>query len=204
MKKPPERCSMIWRGTMSGPDAGGTAMAAAAYLATLSAGDLAELRRMTADDVAPAFWRLVARHEAIRAREDDWMHIVRILAILTPKGDPDKRTSLHSERRLGTVLCDGGDPTWPSPVLGLPRVAYSELRFAKLLASRGRQRAVLLTRAARSVARSMVSGTGVNVRDIAFATLYPESTQTNNALARSYYSRLDGATGRASNQEESA
>ncbi|MYB36048.1 MAG: hypothetical protein F4Y26_01375 [Gammaproteobacteria bacterium] len=179
-------------------------MAAAAHLATLSPGALAELRRMAEDDVAPAFWRLVARHDAIRAREDEWMHIVRILAILTPKGDPDKRTSLHSDRRLGTVLCDGGDPSWADPKLGEPRPAYSATRFDKLLASRDPQRTVLLTRAARMVAKAMVAGTGVNVRDIAFAILYPDSAKVNNALARSYYSRLDGAAGRASNQEDSA
>ena len=191
---------------MSSPDIDGVAVAAAAYLRTLSLGALAELRRMEAGNLAPAFWRLAARHPAtIGAREDAWMHILRIFAILAPRGDIKDRPQLHvAERHLGTVLCDGGDPSWPGDTRGEPRPAYSDLRFDKLLASRGKQRSVLLTRAARTVARSMASGKGVNVKDIAFAVLHPESNHVNNALARAYYSRLDGAVRRASNQKETA
>ena len=186
---------------MPNADIGAAATAAAATLAGLAPGDLAELRRMGPGDLAPWFWRLATRHGAIRRREEDWMHVIRILAILTPRGDPEKRSRLHQPaRRLGAVLCDGGDSSWPEPSQTQPRPAYSELRFARLLESKGAQRPVLLTRAARSLARSMPPGGGVDVKDIAFAILYPDSAEVNNGLARSYYARLDGASTLASNQ----
>lgn len=188
---------------MSNVDVGDAATAAATTLGGLAPGDLAELRRMGPGNLAPWFWRLATRHGAIAYREEDWMHVVRILAILTPRGDQEKRPRLHQpSRRLGAVLCDGGDNSWPDSSQGQPRPAYSELRLAKLLESRGAQRPVLLTRAARGLARSMPPGAGVDVRDIAFTILYPHSAEVNNGLARSYYARLDGASRRASNQQE--
>lgn len=188
---------------MSSADVGDAATAAAAALRGLAPGDLAELRRMGPENPAPWFWRLAARHGAIRHREEDWIHIVRILAILTPRGDPEKRSRLHQPtRHLGELLCDGGDSSWPDPSQAQPRPAYSELRFAKLLESKGNQRPVLLARAARSLARSMPPGGGVDVKDIAFAVLYSDSAEVNNSLARAYYARLDAATRRARNQEE--
>ena len=188
---------------MSDADIRATATDAAATLARLLPGDLAELRRMAPHNPGPWFWRLASRHGAtIGRREDDWVHILRILAILSPRGDPEKRPRLHNpDRHLGAVLCDGGDPAWPRASLGKPRPAYSELRFARLLEAGRSQRSTLLTRAARSLARSMPPGGGVDVGDIAFAALYPDSAEVNNGLARSYYSRLDGATQRADNQE---
>lgn len=189
---------------MPNADMGDTATYAAATLAALSPGDLAELRRMAPGNPAPWFWRLANRRPAtIGYREGDWMHVVRILAVLTPRGDPEMRPRLHrSNRGLGAVLCDGGDQTWPGPAQAKPRPAFSELRFAKLLAARGTQRPVLLTRAARGLARSMRPGSGVDVTEIAFAILYPDSAEINNRLARSYYARLDGASKRATDHEE--
>ena len=188
---------------MSNADIGGVAITAAATLGGLAPGELAELRRMGHGNLAPWFWRLATRHDPIRHREADWMQVVRILAILTPRGDTEKRPRLHRPtRHLGAVLCDGGDTAWPDPSQAQPRPAYSELRFAKLLESKDAQRSVLLTRAARSLARSMPPGGGVDVRDIAFAVLYPHSAEVNSGLARSYYARLDGASRRASNQKE--
>ena len=189
---------------MSNADIGDTATYAAATLAALLPGDLAELRRMAPGNLAPWFWRLANRRPAtIGYREGDWMHVIRILAILTPRGDPETRPRLHqSSRGLGAVLCDGGDHAWPEPAQTQPRPAYSELRFARLLASKGTQRPVLLTRAARSLARSMRPGSGVDVREIAFAILHPDSTEVNNRLARSYYARLDSASRRATDPEE--
>lgn len=197
---------------MQSPDIGASAAAAAETLRRdLSPGPLAELRRMERGNPAPAFWRLAARYPATigrRDQEEEWMQIVRILAILTPRGEPEKRPRLHvAARRLGTVLCDGGDISWPGESRGEPRPAYGEGRFGKLLESKGAQRRTLLTRAARSLARSMPLGSGVNVADIAFAILHPDRDSVNNGLARSYYARLDGATRRAhkaSNQKENA
>ena len=165
-------------------------LAAAKFLQYLAPGPLAELRRMKQEGAAPAFWRLVARHpNSIGSpdREQTWMNIVRILAILTPKGDPENRSSLHNgKRRLGEVLCDGGDPDWtgPSPAL-------SEHRLMKLMAARGQQRIVLLTRAARSIARSMRPGSGLNVPDVAYALLSPGN---DRHIAEHYYRRLDSTS----------
>lgn len=45
----------------------------------------------------------------------NWVPILRILALLTPKGEapPERRPLLHNKARpFGRVLCDGGDPGW--------------------------------------------------------------------------------------------
>lgn len=163
------------------------ALAAATLMQHLDPGSLAGLRRMEKGRCAPAFWRLVARHPDTIGRPrqaDTWMNIVCILAILTAKGDPEKRKPLHDrERRLGEVLCDGGDPGWAGP-----KPVFSEYRLMKLLAARGPQRAILLTRAARAIARSMSPGSGLNVPDIAYALLSPANERH---LAEPYYRRLD-------------
>ena len=189
---------------MSTADVGATATEAATTLARLSPGDLAQLRRMEPRNPSPWFWRLASRYSATISRgEEDWVHVLRILAILTPRGEPERRPPLHDpDRHLGAVLCDGGDISWPGAIQGKPRPVYSELRFARLLESNRNQRPTLLTRAARSLARSMPPGAGINVKDIAFAALYPHSAKVNNGLARSYYTRLDNATRGAGNKEE--
>ena len=176
----------------------------ARWLTRLAPGPLAELRRMDAGRAAPVFWRLAARYPAtVGRREETWIHIVAVLALLTPKGNPThaEKPPLHNcERPLGTVFCDGGDPTWPDTRQGNPRPVLSELRLAKLLASRGAQRPTLLRRAARSLARSMQPGSGINVVDVAYALLQPENTA---AIARTYYTRFDAAT-RAAQRSDSS
>ena len=171
------------------------ALDAARWLIRLTPGPLAELRRMDTQHPAPVFWRLAARYpNTIGSREETWMHIVGILALLTPKGNPaqsEKPPLHHPKRPLGAVLCDGGDTTWPDLARGQPRPALSELRLAMLLASRGTQRPTLLRRAARSLAQSMQPDSGVNVVDIAYALL---RTQDTAGIARAYYARLDKAT----------
>ena len=115
------------------------------------------------------------------------MAILRIIAILTPTGNPEERADLHDQRqRLGKVLCDGGDPGWDGK-----KPALSELRLAQLLSARGNQRAVLFTRAARAIARSRAPGSGVNVADIAVALLRPNDSERK--IAKPYYDRLDTA-----------
>lgn len=167
-------------------------LGAAKQIQHLEPGALAELRRMEAERIAPAFWRLAARHPDTIGQPGNqgiWMAIVRLIAILTPKGDPEKRSPLHdSKRRLGAVLCDGGDPAWPPP--GSPRPALSERRLIQLLAARGSQREVLLTRVVRAVARSRVPDRGVNLVDLALVLLKPTD---GRLLAEPYYSRLDWA-----------
>ncbi len=163
---------------------------AAKCLQHLDPGPLAQCRRMEDEVGAPIFWRLAARYPYMVEREDrtrDWMTILRVLAILTPKGDPSTRQNLHDyKRRLGAVLCDGGDPAWAgtSPV-------FSEQRLMQLMAARGAQRAVLLERAARRVSRTRQPNSGINVIDIASVLLWSENRQT---LAEPFYFRLDKAS----------
>ena len=176
---------------------------AAAMLQLLDPGPLAELRRMGRETGAPAFWRLVAKHPDTIGRQDrqePWMAIIRILAILTPKGQgrrllaasggtPELHEPLHnSGRRLGAVLCDGGDPSWPGEG-GTPRPMLSEQRLAKLMAARGPQRAVLLKHAAQMISANR-QDVGVNVADIALVLLRPAD---GRRLAEPYYLRLDRA-----------
>ena len=171
-----------------------TALATAVMLQHLDSGPLAELRRIRASAGVPGFWRLVARHpETIGQRQvDEWMTIVRILAILTPKGDAANRKPLHNaKRRLGEVLCDGGDPDWPGS--NSPRPVLSERRLAQLMAARGKQRDVLLERAARAINRTLQSASGVNVVDIAWTLLDPDRKRVARRLAEPYYRRLDRA-----------
>ena len=145
---------------------------------------------MNPDAGAPVFWKLASRHPGTIGRsvhEREWMAIIRILAILTPRDG----SRLHNRvRRLGAVLCDGGDPGWPRTT-GPPRPALSETRLALLMRAHGAQRAVLFERAARSVSRTIVPGSGLNVPDIAYALLRPENY--GPFLARPYYRRLDRA-----------
>lgn len=176
---------------------------AARRLRHLPPGPLAELRRMTEETAAPEFWRLAARYPGTignPARYRDWVAIVRILAILTDRGDPAGRSPLHDPKRpLGAMLCDGGDRNWPSNAGGSPRPAFSERRLAQLMAARGPQRAVLLERAARSLARSRDPGSGVDVVDVAYTLLAPDHRRR---LAESYYRWLDRAERAAQESEE--
>ncbi len=170
-----------------------TARAAAVLLQRLDPGRLAELRRMRAPSAGvPAYWRLAAQHtHTIGNRHDEWMAILRILAVLTPKGDPENRPSLHDPgRRLGAMLCDGGDPDW-RPIGDSIRPAISERRLAQLMASRGRQRQVLLERAVRAIARTRRPDYGVNVVDIAWWLLDGDPVRASRRLAESYYRRRD-------------
>ena len=167
----------------------------ARFIQQLSTGDLAGLRRMNRDTGAPAYWRLVARHPSTIGRpdkKDQWKCIVQVLAILTAKGEPESRPSLHVEsRRLGAVLCDGGDPDWPGPRPSSdPKPVYSETRLMKLIAARETQRLVLITRAARTLSAKMTPGSGINVKDVAWTVL---KLTEDSLLAQQYYGRLDSA-----------
>ena len=171
-----------------------TAIAAAHMLEKLEPGPLAELRRMDISAGAAGFWRLAAQHPAtINDKSlEDWMAIVHILALLTPKGDPADRKPLHdAKRRLGEVLCDGGDPNWPNS--NSPRPVLSEQRLARLMATRGRQRGVLLRRAVSAVSRTRQSDSGINVVDIAWTLLDSDIRRTGRRIAEPYYRRLDRA-----------
>ena len=193
---------------MPNPDAhpvSRTAIAAAHMLEKLEPGPLAELRRMDISASAAGFWRLAAQHPAtINDKSlEDWVAIVRILAILTPKGDPMERKPLHDpKRRLGEVLCDGGDPNWPNsnPL----RPVLSEQRLARLMATKGKQRGVLLRRAVSAISRTRQPDSGINVADIAWTLLDPNSGHTGRRIAEHYYRRLDRAERNQQTNQEGA
>ena len=192
---------------MPNPDAHSVdraAIAAAYMLEKLEPGPLAELRRMNISAGAAGFWRLAAQHpDTINNSLEDWMSIVRILALLTPKGDPAKRKPLHdAKRRLGEVLCDGGDPNWPDS--NPPRPVLSEQRLARLMAARGRQKGVLLHRAVSAISRTRQQDSGLNVTDIAWILLDSDIGRTGRRIAEHYYRRLDRAERNAQESQEGA
>lgn len=171
------------------------ARSAASFLQHLAPGNLAELRRMGPMTVAsPTYWRLAARHSAMSSNNSgDWQSVLRIFAILTPRGGPENRLPLHNpKRRLGQVLCDGGNPEWPGPGESV-RPVISERRLAQLMSARGKQRQILFERAMRVIARTRHPESGVNVADIAWWLLSTDAELSARHLAESYYQRLDRA-----------
>ncbi len=165
-----------------------TSLGMAKALELAPPGDLAAMRRMHDQEGSPLFWRFAARYPEIGRNPGPWHTIARILALLTPTGQPGQRPPLHdSGRHLGTVLCDGGDRHWSGS-----RPMLSEQRLARLLASRHKAHRTALERAARMLANSRPPGPLVNVPDIAWAVLNPEGGH----IARDYYARLDHVTTR--------
>ena len=176
---------------MMSPDSpvNAAAIATARCTQRLDPGPLAELRRLSANG-APAFWLLAAQHPATigGSRRSDWMEIVRMIAILTSKGDPSIRPPLHDRnRKLGSLLCDGGDP---DPEWSGPQPRFSERRLTQLLAARGQQRTALLGRAVRALARTRRPDAGIDVTDLAWVVLRQDDAAL---LAAPYYRRLDRA-----------
>lgn len=171
----------------------------------LGAGPLAELRRMAVDGPGTTdFWHLADLSGFLEDQQhtDYWMRIVKIMAILTPKGEPAERHFLHDERRsLGEVLCDGGHRDWPAAG-ATARPFLSETRLARFLAQRPEQRAEGLERLARALAAKRNPDIGINCADIAALLLYPdnESDHLRN-LARAYYRRLDSAARKTKEEE---
>lgn len=165
------------------------------------AGELAELRRMKVGGTGPLpYWRLAAGCDFLNSDPAIWMQIVHILAILTPKGDKLATDCLHdSKRRLGGVLCDGGDGDWPSG--REPRPFISETRFARLLATPADQRGDSLTRFARMLAAKRDRAIGVNCTEIADLLLSPDAKHNLQNIARDYYRRLDSATRKTEKEE---
>lgn len=160
----------------------------------LAPGPLAELRRMEPDGCGtPIFWRLAAELGFRADQTKEWMQVVRILAILTPKSRLSPTVRLHDRfQKLGRVFCDGGDQTWPSDPKN-PRPALSESRFARLLATPAAQRGEAIERIARILARTRAPEVGINCTDIARLLLQTDDSLPLQNLARDYYRRLDPA-----------
>lgn len=156
----------------------------------LGTGPLAGLRRMAVDGPGTTdFWHL-ANHSGFleSADTDSWMRIVKIMAILTPKGEPAGRSPLHDKSRsLGEVLCDGGHRDWSAPFL-------SETRLARLLAQHPAQHAEALERLSRALAAKRDPEIGINCVDIA-ALLLSSDRKPNQLrkIVRTYYQRFDAA-----------
>ncbi|MBN8892685.1 MAG: hypothetical protein BGO51_18125 [Rhodospirillales bacterium 69-11] len=169
-----------------------TIEAISATLNGLDPGPLAELRRMTPGGPAPAaFWRLCAAHDLEKGKLDTWQRIVHVMAILADTGPPERRRPLHDRaRRLGTVLCDGGDPGWGPPPGAEPRPVVSEARLARFLALQPGARGAAIERLARMISRTRAPGHGVNCIDIATMLLSPSMPKD---VPLTYYGRLDHA-----------
>jgi CRISPR system Cascade subunit CasB len=161
----------------------------------LDPGPLAELRRMEPDGVGtPIFWRLSAELGFRETQCGAWMQILRILAILTPKGrrlSPAVR--LHDRSlQLGRAFCDGGNPAWP-PDAQKPRPVLSEERLARLLVAPAAQRGEAIERIARMLVRSRAPECGINCIEIARLLLHPNDPLPLQKIARDYYAQLDRA-----------
>lgn len=156
---------------------------------TLSVGDLAELRRMSRRGAGcSSFWRLAVQSGISENlnKTESWMQIVKIMAILTPKGEQADRYTIHdSKKPFGRLLCDGGDPDWHGP---LPLL--SETKLMRFLAERNR-RGDALERIARILATKRKSNDGVNCNTIAELILFPNGEITQREITRAYYQRLD-------------
>lgn len=160
------------------------AIKVADFLSRAEPGELAQLRRMKNESGAPLFWRLSAQHDYVANQPDKWAAIVRMLALLTPTGDPKTKQSAHdSKRPLGAVLCDGGETG------SVERPLLSESRLAHLLAARGRTQLEALERAVRMLARKQVK---LNAAELAWAVIAPKHTMAG--IANAYYKRLDTTT----------
>ena len=165
-----------------------------ARMLALDPGPLAELRRMESDGVGTAmFWRLAASLDFPAEETNQWMQIVRILAILTPKSRLSPAVRLHDRsRRLGRTLCDGGNQAWPTDPKS-PRPALSEERLARLLATPVEQRGEAIERIARMLARSRTPEIGINCTEISRLLLEPDNPRPLQDIARYFYARLDPA-----------
>ncbi len=174
----------------------------------LDVGDLASLRRMDVHGPgAAAFWRLAAKCGFIAkvGQTEVWMRLVRIMAILVPRGEPEQRGPLHQPktadgiwRGLGALLCDGGHA---GAVIQRPFV--SEARLMRFLAEPAAKRAETLERFARMLAPKRDRQTGLNCNDIAALLLATDPTPVLRRIARDYYQRLD-AISRQSTKEEAS
>lgn len=102
-------------------------------VARLAPGDLARLRRMDPDGPGEAaFWQLATELDL----PDRWMRFVRMLALITPRGDSraGKPSAHDGSRALGAALAEAG---------------FSELRLLRLIERAPEARADALERMVR-------------------------------------------------------
>jgi CRISPR system Cascade subunit CasB len=144
-------------------------------MVTLDPGQLARLRRMDPEGPGEGdFWRLAVEH-GLRT-DSKGLLFARLLALLTPKGEPGAHKKLHDgDGPLGTVLFEAG---------------YPETRLLAFLALPAGKRGEALERMARWLAAK--GHDGVNCVDIA-RLLFSDDVRDARRLAESYYRAHDKA-----------
>ncbi len=164
MKQPPERDEDILNALA------GAVRGLAKAEAT---GDLASLRRLDLDNpMAPAFFRLIARHTPHESPSPETMRAYALVAaILALRPD-----TLVPGRRLGSNLVDAG---------------VSEARVQRLLAARGETFRDLALRTARVLVRSGAFSYEQLCRLI-LAGDGPAAEHLRLAVARDFWGALDG------------
>lgn len=152
----------------------------------LDPGQLARLRRM--DPSGPGegdFWRLAVQHD-LRA-DNKGLLLVRLMALLTPKGEPGANKKLHQRNRpLGAALFEA---------------SYPETRLLNFLALPVAKRGESLERMARWLAAK--GHDGVNCVDIA-RLLFADDVRDARRLAESYYRAHDRAQTKPDSEEDEA
>ena len=151
----------------------------------LDTGALARLRRM--DISGPGekdFWILAVKPKLnLDAR---YMQLVKLMALLTPKGRPHAGKRLHnSKRAFGTALHD---------------VGYPEMRLMRFLALPFDKRGEALERMVRWVV-AKGSPDGINCTDIA-SLLLSDDVKHTRRLAETYYRAKSIPTQSQQTQEE--
>ncbi|WP_186395017.1 hypothetical protein [Stappia sp. TSB10GB4] len=151
----------------------------AAAMLRLDPGELARLRRMEVDGPGePEFWKLAVGC-GLQGEPRD-LRLVRLLALLAPKGARATRVPFHksgTEHALGRALHKAG---------------LSEARLARFLALPRGGRADALERLVRLLAARGASAAGIDCTDIARLVWF-DTPRDLRKLAETYYRGLDAA-----------
>ena len=151
-----------------------TAIAVARWTQQLAPGPLAELRRLVPRERRPrilASWPRSTPLPSVVPGRPSWMDIVRMIAILTAEGRTDEPAA---PARLGPKT---GRPSCATEATPRPGVEGVLNHISASAASRSSsqhadaQRAALLVRAVRALARTRPPDAGINVTDLAWAVL---------------------------------
>jgi len=152
----------------------------------LDPGQLARLRRMDPEGPGEGdFWRLAVQHDL--RTDSNGLLLVRLLALLTPKGEPGAHKKLHD---------------WDSPLgAALYKAGYPETRLLNFLALPSAKRGEALERMARWLAAK--GHDGVNCVDIA-RLLFFDDVRDARRLAEGYYRAHDKEQPKPDSKEEEA
>ena len=146
-------------------------------IARLDPGSLARLRRMDPAGSGEAeFWKIAVSHEF--RTDQAGMMLVKLLAILTPKGQPGKKQLHDHSIQLGKLLATGKNN---KPLL-------SETRLLRFIALPFDKRPDSLERICRMIAAN--GHEGLNCTELA-RLLFSPYVQHTRRLARSYFSSLE-------------